>query len=336
MSISRIKPTGWAINEKLTSAQMNQLDIDHANSLDKTIAGDTISGPITMSSTSSLTFNNGSDLNISGGVTITIDSGSNLISSGTWSLNGTITTTAAVLNIASNTQLNLISGSDLNAFSGTNVNLSGITTFFNGSQTTWNVGSTISVAGLLTQQLGTTWNLDGTVITRNITCFGTTRINVTSRQITRTVGSTGTTDYTAGVPNFNPSAGGVLIQTATTTGASIYYELDLPHNSTLTQAIVFIEPGPHGNLPASRPSLILTRTRLSDGAQFSTFEIDASGSIASYEALHLIIINTSLVIDRTQYRYTLRLIGEYGMFSLTGLICYGCATTSTITEYDEG
>lgn len=40
MSFSRSKTGGWATNEKLSSAQMNSLDIDHANALDKT--GDTI------------------------------------------------------------------------------------------------------------------------------------------------------------------------------------------------------------------------------------------------------------------------------------------------------
>jgi len=46
MAFTRINPGGWAANAQLTSAQINALDIDHANSLDKTVAGDTINGPI--------------------------------------------------------------------------------------------------------------------------------------------------------------------------------------------------------------------------------------------------------------------------------------------------
>lgn len=34
MTFSRIKPLGWGVNEKLTSAQMNALDIDHAAAVD--------------------------------------------------------------------------------------------------------------------------------------------------------------------------------------------------------------------------------------------------------------------------------------------------------------
>jgi hypothetical protein len=34
MSFARVKVSGWAFGEKLTSAQMNQLDIDHSTSVD--------------------------------------------------------------------------------------------------------------------------------------------------------------------------------------------------------------------------------------------------------------------------------------------------------------
>ena len=44
MSFSRAKPDAWAVNEELTSAQINQLDVDHANALDKT--GDTLANTI--------------------------------------------------------------------------------------------------------------------------------------------------------------------------------------------------------------------------------------------------------------------------------------------------
>lgn len=46
MSISRIKPAGWAVNETLTAAQMNALDANVIKALDKTSAGDTLSGII--------------------------------------------------------------------------------------------------------------------------------------------------------------------------------------------------------------------------------------------------------------------------------------------------
>ena len=44
MSFSRVNPGGWGVGAKFTSSQANQLDIDHANALDKSGAGDTLSG----------------------------------------------------------------------------------------------------------------------------------------------------------------------------------------------------------------------------------------------------------------------------------------------------
>jgi hypothetical protein len=54
MAFVRANPGGWAVGDVLTSAQQNALDIDHANSLDKTVAGDTLSGIVTFASTASL------------------------------------------------------------------------------------------------------------------------------------------------------------------------------------------------------------------------------------------------------------------------------------------
>ncbi len=50
MSFPRVNPPGWGLGDKVTSAQHNQLDIDHSNSLDKTVAGDTLFGVLTMAS----------------------------------------------------------------------------------------------------------------------------------------------------------------------------------------------------------------------------------------------------------------------------------------------
>lgn len=44
MSFSRVNAAGWAVGDPLTSAQQNGLDIDHANALDRSTAGDTILG----------------------------------------------------------------------------------------------------------------------------------------------------------------------------------------------------------------------------------------------------------------------------------------------------
>ena len=81
MTFSRIKSVGWQVNEKVTSAQLNQLDLDHSRSVDKT--GDNVStgggvtgeidwltgsvlklidGYMSLTSSSSLNFDNSSQI----------------------------------------------------------------------------------------------------------------------------------------------------------------------------------------------------------------------------------------------------------------------------------
>ena len=52
MSFGRVNPGGFGLGAKFTSTQANQLDIDHANALDKSGAGDTLSGFINVTPTS--------------------------------------------------------------------------------------------------------------------------------------------------------------------------------------------------------------------------------------------------------------------------------------------
>ncbi len=48
MAFSRINPSGFSFGQKLSSAQMTQLDIDHSQALDKSPAGDQLQGVISM------------------------------------------------------------------------------------------------------------------------------------------------------------------------------------------------------------------------------------------------------------------------------------------------
>lgn len=50
MTLSRVKPGNFAVNEKFTSTQANAIDTNISNALDKTVAGDTLAGVITLAS----------------------------------------------------------------------------------------------------------------------------------------------------------------------------------------------------------------------------------------------------------------------------------------------
>ena len=64
--IVRTRAPGWAINEKFSSAQANQIDTDHARACDKTAAGDTLTGQYIVSFSPTTTFSGGGDLIIDG------------------------------------------------------------------------------------------------------------------------------------------------------------------------------------------------------------------------------------------------------------------------------
>jgi hypothetical protein len=72
MTFSKVKPTGWQVNEKLTSAQMNSLDTDHSKAIDKT--GDNVGsgGGVT----GQIDFKSGSTINALSGSTFNLQNGS--------------------------------------------------------------------------------------------------------------------------------------------------------------------------------------------------------------------------------------------------------------------
>lgn len=75
MSFSRVKPDSWAVNEKLTSAQQNQLDIDHAKAVDKT--GDTITGNVHVGNGARITVDSVGQIRVDSGGAYNAQSGSN-------------------------------------------------------------------------------------------------------------------------------------------------------------------------------------------------------------------------------------------------------------------
>lgn len=79
MTFSRIKGAGWSINEKLTSVQITQLDLEHALAIDKT--GDTTTGAIHIGTGSSLILDSGSTGSVLS--TVTIGAGGKLTTAST-------------------------------------------------------------------------------------------------------------------------------------------------------------------------------------------------------------------------------------------------------------
>ena len=98
MSFTRVNPGGWSVGAKLTSSQMNQLDIDHANALDKTTAGDTLSGPIAMASTATITASTAGNIiaSVAGGIAAGVTGGFKIGAGASMTVQGLISGAAEI------------------------------------------------------------------------------------------------------------------------------------------------------------------------------------------------------------------------------------------------
>lgn len=147
MSISRIKPSGWAPNEELTSVQMTDVDINTSYALDKRAGQtDTLSSTVTMASGSSLTLSSGSTLTGNIGSTVSLSSTVNLNQVTNFGLLSTANFSGAI-NFANSSVVNVGTGSII--YSGTTVNgtqVAGLT-YNSGSNILFNTGSTVLFAG---------------------------------------------------------------------------------------------------------------------------------------------------------------------------------------------
>lgn len=86
MAFTRVNPAGWAVSDKLTSAQINTLDTDHAGALDKRSGQtDTLLSSVTVSGAGQITANssaailssvaNGITSNVVGGIQAAVAAG---------------------------------------------------------------------------------------------------------------------------------------------------------------------------------------------------------------------------------------------------------------------
>lgn len=64
MTLSLTKPGGWGINTKLRSSEATALDANTIKALDKTVAGDTLLGVVTLASGAGLVLDTGSSLSL--------------------------------------------------------------------------------------------------------------------------------------------------------------------------------------------------------------------------------------------------------------------------------
>jgi hypothetical protein len=121
--------------------------------------------------------------------------------------------------------------------------------------------------------------------------------------------------------------------------------LDLPDGCTLNFVHVYLAGATglrtHSSLPGVMPKMRVFRIKaLTDVSDtMSSLTTDPSASVATYDAVHAVpvTVNAFQVIDRTLYRYFVRVQGEASTNAVaSALRLVGVAIEATITAQDKG
>lgn len=120
-------------------------------------------------------------------------------------------------------------------------------------------------------------------------------------------------------------------------GGNVFWYLDLPHGSTITDYAIFIQPGIHVVLPANMPAARLIELNISTGTVTNYGVVtDSSANIVDYGIKHSISPSTfSCPVDNTDERYILQFDDEYGASSVSGQSVYGATVTYTTPGIDS-
>lgn len=123
-----------------------------------------------------------------------------------------------------------------------------------------------------------------------------------------------------------------VYRTAVNTLARIYFTLSLPRNGTLTNVDVVLKGAAgHGSLGLmSMPTGAIYSIDKSTGTKaLLATNADPSADATAYQALHVIPITVSHVVDSLTYRYVVDVTTEDSTGALSGADYLGCVVTVT-------
>lgn len=332
MSFSLVNPSTWGVGDKLTSAQINALDADHADALDKT--GDQITGTVTFGVGATLTAGvtgaivasaaNGVSSTIAGGIKSTVASGVQATAVG-----GVRSTVAGGIdgNIAGGVRASIAGGIDSGVSGGIKPGVAGgitsdiagglIPTIAGGIKTTTAGGIESAVAG------GIKTTVNGGILlaasSSDWPTFSATRL------ITRR--------YPFAAKAFHyPSAslisstGGMTLDVADV----VDFEIPTHEGATLYSVVLYFHTATgRGSLPTNLPKfgvfrydLSGTASLLSTGGGYSTYP--TPGSVGAYETASIKSLfyyaDQNNVIDTSTYSYSAHFTNENGGGAITGNI----------------
>lgn len=372
MSISRVKGAGWALNEKLTSAQQNNLDINVTYALDKrTGQTDTLDSEILVGTSGAIAFGPSSEfllaagsigyvassLTYLSGATLQLNDGSLFLCSadGYFSSAATITFDNTPLSGAVDGQLTFIDGSTLiiagdllfNSTSQSIYAASSNVIYLDSSVITFGSSTGVDISGQWTGSLTLKSGFaligaSGSTVTVNSLALdsdgGALVGFVSPKSITRwyqCFGDNETEVDPEGIlSTFQGSGAG--------TGACwITVPLDdLPSACTLTKITVYFKAASgHGALPSNFSTLKLYKKDSSStvaATQLGSTATDTAANVAAYESgMRSLAVTVSHTVDRDNYRYVATFISESGSNTVQGMKIHGAKLEFSTSYMDQ-
>ena len=300
MSFSRVNVAGWATNQVLTSAQINALDIDHANAADKTTNNDTIAGVWTFQSGAGCVFSPGAGIVLNGSGCLLTGS-VNAIQVGV--AGGLVTTAAGALCLGGGS-------ADWPTFQGTGGALLR-------SRTMWQAADQIA----------------------GVSCLSGAPLAITAAnaKISQVYGfSAGA----AGNPVQGSGGFQTTAVSGAVNPYAYLLPLRQLHNgavsgATLQTATIQLIGSASGGLPAVMPAIGIFRTSATTSVSGAVsllaagsptgYQSDTSGSLGAYSTLHTITYTPTQnnLIDTTQYNYYMVILDGCSTNATVGAIYFG-------------
>lgn len=328
MSLTAVKPGGWAIGEILTSDQMDALQSEMLKAVDGVNGGSyTLGSSLTFAgadvriaadleilSTGQINANSGSEINVDSGAQIDVAGDLNLLSGGDLNVlsggeiavDGNIeVASGGIVNLNSGGRMDVNSGADFNVESGATLDLTGTMTV--GATGNVNVASGGNVnlqsgADLIAQSGGSILIQSGGALTAQngatvqVEDSEDLVINDAPEEFRHTLvaafhESTGAWDK---IPNSSGELG--WYQTDVADDRAIWFALATTPGDTLVSVFVRLdgdkEGDGHAALPATRPRVQLLTTDIDGNIQILATVTDSSANVAAYDAPHNVILQS--------------------------------------------
>lgn len=140
----------------------------------------------------------------------------------------------------------------------------------------------------------------------------------------------------------NPGSAWTQTDVTVAIGASIYQELDLPDGCVLQNVFVRLKGEtavPHSALPAQLPQARVFKVNAVTGVStaLSALTTDPAATQPIYDGAHEIpIFSIGATVDRTSFRYLVKITGESGANAQAGLQLLATLVQFQVTKLDKG